>query len=576
MMDLLAYFAPILKWRKLVIIASLIGGISTFFITMEQPSFYQAHTTLMVGQSINNPNPSSVQFYFEQELAKIYADMGMREPIQEATMEALNMNWLPNYIVRALPNSQLIEITVSDTNAARANAVATELANQLVMRTPTNLASQDEGRARFVDEQLTFLEEDIRNTQDEIITKGVQLGDIRGAQEIEDLARQIAALDQKLRMLQTSYANLLSTTETGALNTLMIIEPAEIPIQPTNPNQILSILLASILGASVAIAGAYLIEYLDQRVSHTSEITRLINWPILGEIEKFPEEQNTGSNVLEQTDSKATNSLRNLKTKLELAGYPVSNVMEQTDSIVTNSLRNLKTKLELAGFGDSLKTLLVSSPAASEGKSLIALNLAILFAKSQRGVVLIDGDGNKPQGYFFYKRGLSELLLEGGDPKDSLVSPYSYPLSILPQGKSLSEVSGILNIQNFAAILESLKEEADIIVIDGPPAFVSDSLVLAASADGVLPVIRLETSTKEAIRHMKKQFQSSDVNVVGIVVNGAPQKPNFFSSYYELYPVTHESTKKRGFFQNIRDRIWGKEDNPKVTETDDTTIRKET
>jgi len=85
-MNLDLYFTPILKWWKLIMIAALIAGISTAITLLSQPSVYEARTTLMIGQSITSPNPSSVQFYLEQDLARIYADMGAREPIRRAAM----------------------------------------------------------------------------------------------------------------------------------------------------------------------------------------------------------------------------------------------------------------------------------------------------------------------------------------------------------------------------------------------------------------------------------------------------------------------------------------------------------
>src|SRR3972149_3203447 len=103
-MEIGSLLAPLGKWWRLIGLAALIAAVSTLVGSLVQPKIYVSRTTLIIGQSINNPNPSSAQFNLEQELAKIYADMGSREPVRQATMEALGLEWLPGYLVKALPH----------------------------------------------------------------------------------------------------------------------------------------------------------------------------------------------------------------------------------------------------------------------------------------------------------------------------------------------------------------------------------------------------------------------------------------------------------------------------------------
>ncbi len=92
----------------------------------------------MIGRNaILNPNPEAGQIYLASQLAGIYADMANREPIQAKTMEALKTTWLPGYQARVIPNTQLIEIAVTDTNPERARIVADELARQLMVLVST-------------------------------------------------------------------------------------------------------------------------------------------------------------------------------------------------------------------------------------------------------------------------------------------------------------------------------------------------------------------------------------------------------------------------------------------------------
>ena len=80
----------------------------------------------MIGQVITDPNPMSSEFNLSLQLAENYAEIANREPVCNATRQALGLNWLPDYRATALPNGQFIEIVVSDMNPERVQAVARE------------------------------------------------------------------------------------------------------------------------------------------------------------------------------------------------------------------------------------------------------------------------------------------------------------------------------------------------------------------------------------------------------------------------------------------------------------------
>src|SRR5574339_4081 len=149
-MELNKYIFPLRKWWWLVAASTLIAAIFSSLSILRQPTIYQARTTLMIGTTINDPNPSGNELLLGQQLAAAYADLANREIIRNATQDALAMNQLPEYIARALPNTQLIEITVNDINPQRAQTVANELATQLILLSPINAQSKERGRQEFI------------------------------------------------------------------------------------------------------------------------------------------------------------------------------------------------------------------------------------------------------------------------------------------------------------------------------------------------------------------------------------------------------------------------------------------
>src|ERR671919_483788 len=288
-MELNKYIFPLRKWWWLVAASTLIAAIFSSLSTLRQPKIYQARTTLMIGTTINNPNPSSNELFLGQQLAAAYADLANREIVRNATKNALGMNQLPEYLARALPNTQLIEITVNDTDPERAQTVANELAAQLILLSPVSGQSEERVRQEFIHERLNNLEAEIKETEAEIEKLQEELANTVSAQQIEDKQNQISSLQSKLSTMENNYGLLLSNTQQGAINTLTIIASAELPSNPIGSMKGLTILLAAAVGFLLAACEAYLLEYLDDTLKSPESVMRLFSTPILGRIFEQPD-----------------------------------------------------------------------------------------------------------------------------------------------------------------------------------------------------------------------------------------------------------------------------------------------
>jgi capsular exopolysaccharide synthesis family protein len=506
-MEIRTYLAPLLKWWWLILAAAVIAGSTSFVSTRNLPLTYQSRTTLIIGQSLNNPNPSGSQFALEQQLALIYADMARREPIRRATMEALGLSSLPEYIARTLPETQLIEITVSDTDPVRAQAVAAELANQLILRAPTNVDPEDEERQAFVNEQLADLQNDIEVTKEQIDELNTELGGLSSAQQIADTERQINALEAKLRTLQSNYAGLLASTQTGASNSLSVVEPAELPTRPIGSNRETTVLLAAALGGLLAVAGAFIIEAVDHTIKDVDDVTRLLDWPLMAEIPKLPSGRN-----------------------------PSTYIADHRLSSVADSFRTLRTNLEVAGVGVEIKTLLVTSAALGEGKSTVAANLALTAAKLGKQVILVDADFHRSSLGFDNQKGLSDLLVDGGHPAEHL-SNWQHPtLHVLSNGTRPANLTELLGSPAVGRIFSQLKDIADLVIIDGPPIEVSDSLALSVRADAVLVVARLQRTRRMQLARARAQLERARARVIGVAVNGVAMRASYYNGYFDEGP----------------------------------------
>ena len=268
-MELKVYLAPLRRWWWLILASTLIAAVSSYAAVSRQAAIYQAGSTLLIGSAINNPNPNGNEFWLSQQLAETYTDIAQRGFVREAVMQSLGLSWLPGYSARAVPDTQLIEIVVTDTSPQRAAAVANEVARQLILQAPTNKQGGVEGREAFISGQLDELELKIDETNAEIVSKQDELAGLFSARQIADAQGQIAALEAKRNTLQSNYAALLASTSQGALNSLSIIEEAAIPLAPIGPEVMMTVLISALIGFSLAVAAAYLLEYLDDTLKST-------------------------------------------------------------------------------------------------------------------------------------------------------------------------------------------------------------------------------------------------------------------------------------------------------------------
>lgn len=499
---------PLLHFWWLLLLALLAAGISSFLSVNRMPPVYEAHASLLVGQSISNPNPSSGEFYLEQQLANAYVNIGSRQ-IAEPTMKALGLTALPEYAIRPVQNTPLIDIVVTDTNPQRAQAVANELAEQLVKSSPSAISEQEISRSQFINEQLDSLENRIKSTEQEILVTQQRLAEVNDARQIEDTQTLLNALENKLIALQSTYTDLLSNTQQGAVNNLQILSYAGLPTRPVGPNKPLYILLACTIGLALAALAAYAVELLDTRVKTGEEISRLLNAPILGRIPNIAREANL-----------LTYTLRNPR------------------SPVADAFRTLRTNIEFMGVNQPIQRLLVTGAHPTAGKSIVASNLALIVAQTQRKVVLVETDLRRPSMYKSFgigeTPGLSDacagqVSLENAlaeqqlsDEQENLKTPDMLEpglFRLLPAGTIPPNPAELLASARFDQLLNKLSNEADLVVFDSPPLILPDASILLPKVDGVLLVFRPGAVTRSALLMMKEQIERSGARLLGIVLN---------------------------------------------------------
>lgn len=203
----------------------------------------------------------------------------------------------------------------------------------------------------------------------------------------------------------------------------------------------------------------------------------------------------------------------------------------------SESYRMLRTNIDFSSFDTESKILMVTSAAPGEGKSTTVANLAVVYAQSDKKVILIDADLRKPTLHHTLQKsnraGLSHVLT-GQAPYQSVIqnSPLDN-LDLITSGPIPPNPSELLSSPKMKGLLDSLAELYDIILFDAPPVLaVTDSQVLSAYCNGVILVVHSGKTKKEALLKAKSNLERAQARVLGVVLNNMKRSSKDQAYYY--------------------------------------------
>jgi capsular exopolysaccharide synthesis family protein len=541
-MEFRQYVSSFLKWWWLIVITVAVAAGSSYYATKAMPRTYQSRTTLMVGQVMQNPNPDSNEFYTGQVLAQSYADLARREPVLQGALKSLELPWpwdnLAGMVTaRIIPGTQLLEIAVLDSDPQRAQALAAEVANQLILQSPAATDPEKEAERQFALTQIADLKAKLKKAQDEIRQLDDVVAKASSARQIQDANSRQAALENQVSTWQYTYAQLLTTLQKGTPNSLSIVEPAQLPTSPVGPNTFNNVLLAAAIGLVLAVGTALLLEYLDDTLKTPEDVDKALGLATLGSIARIDG--------------------RNYADRLIVLHKPGSHVAE--------AYRVLRTNLEYSAVDRPLRTLVVTSSEPMEGKSITSANLAVAIAQSGRRVILIDADLRRPVQHRTFNltasTGLTTLLLGTagsslGDLGDALHEVGIENLRVIPAGPLPPNPAELLGSRRLADVLQGLQAEADIVILDSPPVMaVADATILASRVDGVLLLAESGGTRRSVAQRARDALKKVNAPLLGVVLNRVPSRRG---GRYGYYYYDDSGRRKRDSSRSGLARVFGR------------------
>lgn len=290
---------------------------------------------------------------------------------------------------------------------------------------------------------------------------------------------------------------------------MQLLDETGIPAYPDNPRDSRrETVKGAAVGAVLGLAWTGIVMLSRKTVKKKDDFKRLINMRCLGEIPQI------------EMKKRSRESRKTL------------NIMdEKTDPMFVEAIRLVRSKVEYSAWKHHHKVILITSALAGEGKSTIAVNLALSLAGNGKRVALLDCDLRHPSDREILGleegKGLYETLTEKASPADLLISGKDLGMDddmnfcFLPGGKAVEDGSSLLGSERMKKVIDILAENTDYVILDSAPAGVlTDTGILAQYADSVVFVVKKDYARADHILDGMEEISESHLHLVGGILNG--------------------------------------------------------
>ena len=383
------------------------------------------------------------------------------------------------------------------------------------------------------------------------------------AEEEARLNGRVQTLTSTSDQVRQEYqkARMAEEVEAGDVDIVNLADTPYAPVLGTAP---LTMGLGLLLGLLLGLGGAFLLEALNTSIHKPEDLENALRVPGLAVIPRLtgagPGQRRLGGLLGPGKKAQQLETKRQTASSLGTVTQPFSAGVE--------AFRMLRTSLVWCVQGDSMKTLVVTSAAPGEGKTLTSANLSVTFAYDGLRVLLIDCDIRRPRlhGLFEVPRspGLMELLApsyNGSDAQSLTFNPTSgrtdsgrlitdivrptnvRGLSLLTCGALPNNPSNLLSGVRMRVLLQELAKSFDLVILDTPPVLATaDAGILASIADGVVLVVRAGQTDRAAAKRAHQQLVNVGATVVGTVLNDPGGEVSQYGDYYYPYDYAVEES----------------------------------
>ena len=503
-------YVRVLFRRKWVILATLVGTIAATLLGLQlKTPAYEAQVKMLISaqKQVESPFYRDLAGSRNSEVALTQSEIVKSNPVLERAVKALNLYQRP-----------------LDYEAAFASPLKAKLVRFQARRLATDLEPRPQDQQQLI--LFRQAVEDLRNHLTVEPIRGTDLFTIRvrdfspvGAAitantvsrsyVIFDLQQQLAEVQVKYgekhqavrqlddnieRMAQNLHGGPISDLDAIGTASVKIVEQANIPLEPSGPRGLMVAILGVVMGVFLAVMLAFVFEYADQTVRSPQELEGVLRAPCIGWI---PKRQFWNRAVV---------------SNLELA------------SPYANAMRGVADQLFAQTRSQGVRSVLLTATLPSEGVTTIVANLGqFLSRRDNCRVLLIDANHRSPSLHRLLgaaqQPGLAEVL-DGRANLDQAIHWKSERLAVLPAGKPGRDPGVALDSPGLRAVLESVTERFELVLLDGPETRnFKDSVSLAAHVDAVALIVRDGKVRRQALKRMLSSLGALRTKLLGAILS---------------------------------------------------------
>lgn len=331
--------------------------------------------------------------------------------------------------------------------------------------------------------------------------------------DLARLTRQQSAYEKLYLQVEEKYQEAI-INEQSVPGNVLIIDPALVPIIPSKPNRPLIVAIGLFLGFGIGFGIAFVRSRFDNTVKTPEDI------------------QNRNINILAWIPQ--IEGLNNSNKDLEFI------VAKKPDASASEAYRALRTRIKFSKIDkENLKTILVTSSRALEGKTTTSINLAGSLALANFKTLILDADLRKPRVHSIFNEkrfpGLTDYFFGQSTYEQILRSSGINNLYYISAGTIPPNPSEILGSTQMESFLEKLKKDFDYIILDSAPLIaVTDSEILAQYVDGTILVVSANNTEIDLLEKSVDILKRDSISFLGVVLNNFTYRSGY-SSYYKYY-----------------------------------------
>jgi len=475
--DLRAYGQALARRKWWVIWLTLAGVVGASLYTVITPKQYTSTAQVLVQPSTGPVNLGNTQQTITPTDVATQIQLATSTPVLAAAEASLKFK--PKVSVTQEGTTNVIAVSATYTSPTHAAQVANAYALAFVTY-QRHVAVQN----------LTTAEGQLQQQINSIAAQlGSQSTNSPGAVA---LGNQEALLKEELAELQVYGADTGGGVE--------LVADAQPPTSPSSPKKKQDIPIGLGAGLVLGLMVGFLVDFLDDTIHSAEELEQLLpGVPVYAVIPMI-------------------RTWRDKKT-------PFTVTLSDPTSVVSEAYRSLRSSLQFASYDDPIRTILITSPGATEGKTSTVVNLGVMLAMNGQSAVLVSSDLRRPRLCQFFSLseapGLTSVAVQDVSLEDALQKIEEIPLlGVLGSGPIPPNPAELLSSKKMADIMGSLRDRFQFVVLDSPPLLpVTDPALMARLADATLLVVNAGQTKKAQIKRAYEHLVQADAKQLGLVLN---------------------------------------------------------